>query len=433
MLYILSAPFVILLLSVALCPLLCPDFWSKHFSKIVAVLSIFVVSGYMICHDYVSPILAVVEYLQFVLLIVSLYVVSGGICIEVKRKGTPLLNTVMLLCGACCANIIGTTGSAALFIRPFMNINKNRLSAYHVVFFIFTVSNVGGSLLPIGDPPLFLGFLKGVPFFWTLQHNVLPWFVAVSILLLVFYVIDAYHYNRSRHIDISSGNSIAIHGKRNFIWLAGIIGAVFINPVIFPVIPVIHLHGHDIPFIRELLLCIFTICAYVSSDKSALQKNEFSLEPIHELVILFIGIFITMMPANELIKQVIHRIDPSYITTNVLFWGTAILSSFLDNAPTYLNMLTISMSSKGLNVNDYNDVLDYANGIYIGSVQHLRAISLASVFFGAMTYIGNGPNLMVKAIAEKNGVIMPSFFGYMLRYSFSILFPVLVIIWFIFC
>ncbi len=431
MLYMMSLAFIALLLSIAICPLVCPKYWSKRYPFVVGILSFYVIVGYLLLNDYVSPVISIVEYLQFILLIVALYVVSGGICIDIKANSTPFVNMFLLLCGACFSNIFGTTGAAALLIRPFIKINKNRLSIYHIVFFIFIVCNVGGALLPVGDPPLFLGFLKGVPFFWTLTHDFLPWCTAVGILLILFYIFD--RRNRDDSQMRNNNFSISIGGKRNFIWLICVMLAVFINPVVFSSIPVIYYHGHDIPFIREVLLIVIIICAYKLSDRKILAKNEFSFEPIHELIILFFGIFVTMMPANTVITQIIKDIDTTYINPSLLFWGTAGLSSFLDNAPTYLNMLTISMTSNGADINDYFDVIEYASGgIYDDSISHLKAVSLASVFFGAMTYIGNGPNFMVKAIAEGYGVKMPSFFMYILRYSIPILLPVLIIVWLLF-
>jgi Na+/H+ antiporter NhaD/arsenite permease-like protein len=376
--------------------------------------------------------MSTIEYIDFVLLIVALYIISGGIYIDINTTATPLINTFFLLIGAICANFIGTTGAATLLIRPFMKINKNRLKPYHIVFFIFTVCNVGGCLSVIGDPPIFIAFLKGMPFLWPIKNNFLPWLVTIGTLLLMFYFID--RRNRILHTeDHTNKPLIVIDGKRNFLWIFLTTCVIFINPVMIPSVPTISFHGHNISFLREILLILICFVSFLVSKKDILKKNDYSWEPINEVIILFFGIFITMAPALTIIEETIKHVDSSLINSTSLFWFTAFFSSFLDNTPTLLNALTISMSLHGLDLKNVTDVYNYAMGSAPDSINHLRSICITSVFFGGFTYIGNGPNFMIKSIAEKNGVPMPTFGGYILKYSFIYLLPVLVFIWFVFC
>ncbi len=426
---LLVIPFFALLLSIALGPLLCHKFWEKFYPFIVLIFSSIVAGFYFLHHDTASVILSIVEFVQFILLIFALYAVTSGIFIDVNIRATTRNNILFLILGAVLANLIGTTGASMLLIRPFLQMNEKKLKPYHIIFFIFIVSNIGGALTPIGDPPLFIGFLKGVPFFWTLQHNLLPWALAIALLCCIFYFFDK--KNQSKSVTQEDKSSVRVQGKKNIFFIIAIILAVFVNPIIFPNLPIIHFHGHEISFVREILFLIIAIVAFVSTDKSILHKNDFSWEPIKELAILFFGIFVTMTPVLTLLTQTMQNIDSNLISSSSLFWGTGLLSSFLDNAPTYLNFLTISMSCLKLNVANVSDVMAFANGEFLNSIAHLQAISVGAVFFGAMTYIGNGPNLMVKSIAEKK-IKMPTFFEYMVGYSLKILLPILVVCWFIF-
>ena len=387
-----------------------------------------------------SPMHAAIEYIQFISLLASLFIASGGILIKIDREGTPMANTILLLIGSVAANLIGTTGASMLLIRPFIRLNKNRIKAYHIVFFIFMVSNIGGSLTPIGDPPLFLGFLKGIPFFWTLFHNVIPWAFAVCILALVFYFFDK--RNNSRHVsstdDISGQTEnhtgkVTIKGSKNFFWLGVIICAVFIDPNVFDWVPYILYEEQKISFLRELLMLSTAVLSYRFANKEALTGNEFEFEPIREVAFLFIGIFGTMIPALELVAQYANsEAGMAMINQNSLYWGTGVLSAVLDNAPTYLNFLAAGIASKGGTIQSIADIRTYAAGGYANSIIELTAISIAAVFFGAMTYIGNGPNFMVKSIAEQIGIKMPSFLGYIIMYSLPILLPILFLVWLIF-
>jgi Na+/H+ antiporter NhaD/arsenite permease-like protein len=430
-------PFAALLLMIATGPLFYEHFWHKHYPSVAVSLAVLVVAYYLfVIHNQHAPVHALAEYMQFIALLSSLFIASGGILIKVDRKATPLVNVGILLIGAIISNLIGTTGASMLLIRPFIRLNKDRIQAYHIVFFIFLVSNVGGSLTPIGDPPLFLGFLRGVPFFWTFTHAIEEWFVAIAVLITIFYIMDRRNQAKAdteEEPDEEYTNKISLVGKRNFIWLAVVIAAVSIDPNKFDWVPGITYDGQQFSFVRELIMFTVAFLSFRLASKDALAGNEFSFEPIREVAFIFIGIFGTMMPALELVGDFAKsEAGADLITHNTLYWGTGLLSGFLDNAPTYLNFLAAAMASLGADVGSQADVLAFSEGAYHDSIMDLTAISVAAVFFGAMTYIGNGPNFMVKSIAEQIGIKMPSFFGYILRYSIPFLLPVLVMIWLMF-
>lgn len=429
-------PFVVLLLMIATGPLFYAHFWHKNYPKIAVALAVIVVSYYLfVLQNIHGPVHAMFEYIQFIALLASLFIASGGIKIDVDKHATPLTNTLLLLIGAVISNLIGTTGASMLLIRPFIRLNKGRIKAYHIIFFIFVVSNIGGALTPIGDPPLFLGFLKGVPFFWTLEHNIVAWLFALVILALIFYIIDKRNTDSDVLDEGTFTNKVSILGTKNFIWLAIIIVAVFIDPNVFPgIVPGIVYDGQVFSYIREIIMLSVAYLSYRFANKKALAGNDFNFEPIKEVAFIFIGIFGTMMPALELVGNFAQsETGSALITHNTLYWGTGLLSGFLDNAPTYLNFVAAAMASQGASLNELSDVQAFANGgVFYDSVLDLKAISIASVFFGAMTYIGNGPNFMVKSIAEQVGIKMPSFFGYIIRFSIPILLPVLIAVWLIF-
>ena len=429
-------PFAALLLMIATGPLFYEHFWHKNYPFVAMALAALVVSYYLfVIHNQHGPVHALAEYMQFIALLASLFIASGGILIKVDKKATPLVNSTILILGAVIANLIGTTGASMLLIRPFIRLNKDRVRAYHIVFFIFLVSNIGGSLTPIGDPPLFLGFLRGIPFFWTLVHNVEEWVFATLVLTTIFYIIDRRHQqsSTSEMEGETYSNKISLVGKRNFIWLGVIIAAVFIDPNKFDWVPGITYDGQQFSFVRELIMFAVAFLSYRFANREALGGNEFSFEPIREVAFIFIGIFGTMMPALELVGDFAKsEAGAELITHNTLFWGTGLLSGFLDNAPTYLNFMAAAMASLGADVGSPAEVLAFANGDFRDSILDLTAISVAAVFFGAMTYIGNGPNFMVKSIAEQIGIKMPSFFGYIIRYSIPFLLPVLIVIWVVF-
>lgn len=426
-------PFVLLLLMIATGPLFYEHFWHHNYPKIAVALAILVVAYYLfILHNQHGPVHAGFEYVQFISLLTGLFIASGGVMINVDKKGTPAVNSVILLIGAVIANIIGTTGASMLLIRPFIRVNKGRIKAYHIIFFIFVISNIGGSLTPIGDPPLFLGFLKGVPFFWTLTHNFVPWVFAVIILVAVFYLIDK--RNKDGKADEEEvTEKISIQGGKNFVWLLIVVLAVFLDPNVFDWVPAIHYDGQKFSFLREVIMLSVAFLSYKLADPQLLKSNEFNFEPIKEVAFIFVGIFGTMMPALELVGNFAASPDGiKLISHNTLYWGTGMLSGFLDNAPTYLNFLAAGMASQGASISSIADVIKFANDGFPGSALMLKSISVAAVFFGAFTYIGNGPNFMVKSIAEQVGIKMPSFFGYVVRFSLPILIPLFIVVWLIF-
>lgn len=429
-------PFVILLLMIATGPLFYEHFWHHNYPKVAVGLAILVVFYYLfVLHNTHGPVHAMAEYVQFIALLASLYIASGGILIEVDKKATPMANVTLLIIGAVISNLIGTTGASMLLIRPFIRLNKGNIQPYHIIFFIFMVSNIGGSLTPIGDPPLFLGFLKGVPFFWTLEYNWPAWMLALSILAVIFYFIDRKFgkANEEELEDVVYTNNFAMIGSKNFLWLLIIIISVFLDPNVIDWVPAIRYDGQKFSFLREIIMFSVAYLSYRFADNRALTGNEFNFEPIREVAFIFIGIFGTMMPALELVGNFAKSPEgAALITHNTLYWGTGLLSGFLDNAPTYLNFVAAAMASQGAEISNIEMVRNFALDNYEDSAFELMAISIAAVFFGAMTYIGNGPNFMVKSIAEQSGIKMPSFFGYVIRFSLPILLPILFITWLVF-
>lgn len=427
-------PFVLLLLLTATGPLFYARFWHTYYKAIALALGALVVIYYVaFLRNAHNPVHALAEYASFISLLTALFMASGGIVIKVDTKGTPLANSLLLVAGAALANIIGTTGASMLLIRPFIRLNKNRIEPYHIVFFIFIVSNVGGCLTPIGDPPLFIGFLKGVPFFWTVEHLWVKWFFGVGLLTLIFYVFDKAKHPRMKESFEHSGE-VEFKGTLNFLWLGIIIWAVFLDPNLVEWVPYISYHADKISFVRECIMLAAAYLAYRTADKDCLKANEFNFEPIKEVAFLFAGIFGTMMPALQLISAFAREHTEAF-TRNTIYWGAGILSSVLDNAPTYLNFLSAGLGRAGMSISAKEDVLAYAMGTTpagIDTVERLIAVSVGSVFFGACTYIGNAPNFMVKSIAEQAGIQMPSFFGYVIRYTIPFLLPVLFLTWLIF-
>ncbi|WP_226389594.1 sodium:proton antiporter [Penaeicola halotolerans] len=431
----LTVPFILLLGMIATGPLFYEHFWHKNYPIVAVSLAAIVVLYYLfVLQNLHGPVHALAEYVQFIALLASLYIASGGIWIEVDKKATPLANVGILLIGAILSNLIGTTGASMLLIRPFIRLNKDNIKAYHIVFFIFMVSNIGGSLTPIGDPPLFLGFLKGVPFFWTLEHNILPWIMALIIMAVLFFFLDKkFSQDNEIELGVKYSNKITIVGMKNFGWLAIVIGAVFLDPNVIDWVPAIHYDGQKFSFLREIIMLSVAFFSYKFANQRALKGNEFNFEPIREVAFIFVGIFGTMMPALELVGAFAKSPEgAALITHNTLYWGTGILSGVLDNAPTYLNFLAAAMASQDASISNISEVRAFANNEYLDSAFELMAISIASVFFGAMTYIGNGPNFMVKSIAEQSGIRMPSFFGYIIRFSVPILLPILFLVWLVF-
>lgn len=408
-----SAPFFLFLGSIAVFPLIGKHWWEKNFVTVSLGLAFLVALRYIFLLGDPGRLIGTgAEYCSFICLIGSLFVVSGGIHINVKGEATPFVNSVFLFTGAVLANFLGTTGASMVLIRPWIRMNKYRLTAYHIVFFIFIVSNIGGGLTPIGDPPLFLGYLNGVPFFWVLKNVWAIWFPTVAALLLVFFIIDRNNFRKAppeiRRKE-TAHEEWKFLGRHNVIFLAMIAGSVFIN------------HPR---FLREGIMLLAAALSYLTTPRAVRESNHFSFGPIREVAVLFIGIFATMIPALEWLEK--HATQMGISSAGQFFWGSGVLSSVLDNAPTYLNFLSVA---KGL-LCPAGD-----SGVAALLAQHpeyVRAISVGSVFFGALTYIGNGPNFLVKSIADQAGIKTPSFFGYCFKYSLPLLMPIFFVIWYVF-
>jgi len=402
-------PFVALLLCIACGPLTFAKLWEPHYPKFAVAFGLIPVGYYLLVFSAGERLLHVLwEYLSFVIFIGSLFVAAGGVVVRTKGGATPLRNTVFLAVGAVLANVIGTTGASMLLIRPWMRMNKYRFTSLHAAFFIFAVSNIGGCLTPIGDPPLLLGYLKGVPFFWTLRC--LPaWGVALSLVLLVFYFVDRRNFLRApaEVRDAGTANDeFRIDGARNFLLIAVMLGAIIWAP----------------PGWREAALLLAAFVSYKTTPRDVHAANNFSFHPVHEIAWLFAGIFATMVPALDYLSH--HAADLGVEKPAGFYWLTGILSSVLDNAPTYLAALATALGRNGLSIDNPAHVAAFAAEY----PQHLLAISLAAVFFGAGTYIGNGPNFLVKAICQHAGVRTPGFFEYILRFALPVLVPIFALV-----
>ncbi len=419
-------PFVVLLLMIATGPLFYRHFWEHNYPKVAITLgSITVIYYLFVFNDPISLFHTLEEYISFIALLTSLFVVAGGILIRIDRKSTPVANVVLLFIGAVISNLIGTTGASMLLIRPYIRMNRNRIKAYHIIFFIFIVSNIGGVLTPIGDPPLFLGFLKGIEFFWVIRHIWYIWLLTIVFVLGIFYLIDTKNYKTaSKNEEQEYTGKIEIRGRKNFIYLLIIIISVFLDPAVLSWVPSLD----PLPFgIREIIMFSVAFISYKRADREALKGKEFTFDPIKEVAYLFVGIFATMIPALQLVAYETHTYGEK-LTADIFYWGTGILSSILDNAPTYLNFLSAAMGKFGLSIDNFQHVKEFE----LQDPIYLMAISVSAVFFGAMTYIGNGPNFMVKSISEISGIKLPSFFGYVVKYSAPILLPVFTLIWLLF-
>ena len=433
-----GVPFAGVLLSIAVMPLVAPIFWHHHFGKVTAAWSLaFLLPFAMVfgpglaTASFVHALLA--EYSPFVILLTALFTVAGGIYIRGNLHGTPALNTTILAIGAVLASFMGTTGASMLLIRPLIRANDNRKHTAHVVvFFIFIVSNVGGSLTPLGDPPLFLGFLKGVDFFWTVRHIFSETLFMLAVLLVLFFVLDSWYYRSREEVlprdPTPDTRSIGFDGKINFALLGAVIALVLLSgfwksPVSF------NLAGTDVglPGIaRDVGLVVVALLSLALTPRKVHEDNQFGWGPMQEVAKLFAGIFLTIVPVIAMLKAGVNGPFGAIVSAvtrpdgspdpAMYFWATGILSSFLDNAPTYLVFFNTAGGDPAV--------------LMTALAPTLAAISAGAVFMGANTYIGNAPNLMVKAIAEDRGVNMPSFFGYML-WSVGILLPLFVLITFI--
>lgn len=413
---IIILPFILLLISISVFPLVRKEWWEKNYPKISLGLAAIVLMYYLFIDQRIYKLIHTLqEYVSFISLLFSLFLVTGGIFLRVKGKSTPSKNVLLLLIGAIIANIIGTTGASVLLIRPFIESNKYRLKPYQIVFFIFIVSNAGGLLTPIGDPPLLLGFIKGIPFFWFTLNLIPYWLIINGYLIALFYIIDKYYYEKVasdiQHRIEEKGEKFEIKGLLNIIPLLIIVGSVFITK----------------PFlVREVVMVVTAYISYRLTAKEIHERNHFNFAPIQEVGVLFLGIFITMIPALEYISS--HSASLGFDSISRVFWLTGILTSFLDNAPTFLNFLTGAMGFYNLSVDSTQDVLRFVqyNPLF------LKTISVAAVIFGSMTYVGNAPNFMVKSISEHKGLKMPGFFHYIVFYAITILLPFYFLIWYIF-
>jgi Na+/H+ antiporter NhaD/arsenite permease-like protein len=404
-------PFAVMLLAIALMPFINLHWWERHFPKVAVSLGAVTTIYYVAFLGNAGRMLHVAhEYVSFIALIGSLFIVAGGIHIDVKGEARPWINCLFLFVGAVLANVIGTTGASMLLIRPWMRMNKYRITAFHIVFFIFIVSNVGGCLTPIGDPPVFLGYIKGVPFWWVLEKCWVAWAIALAGLIAVFYAFDGRSFLRApREVrEVETQREIwRVEGWRNVGFLALILAAVFVKRP---------------AGLSETLMLTAAVGSWFATPRRIHEANAFNFHPIREVAWLFVGIFATMVPALDYLE--IHSAHLGLNSEMKFFWLTGLLSGALDNAPTYLTFLAAAMGLHDLSLNNP----DHVRQLVATHDHELIAISLGAVFFGAMTYIGNGPNFMVKSIAEQAGVKGPGFFAYLLKYALPILIPLMVLI-----
>jgi Na+/H+ antiporter NhaD/arsenite permease-like protein len=434
-----GAPFAGLLLSIALGPLLVPGFWHRHYGKLAAAWALAFLlpcAAFFGVHTAAAGAIHAfaAEFSPFIILITALFVVAGGICVRGNLHGTPALNTGLLAIGTALASLMGTTGASMLMIRPLIRANDNRKHAAHiVVFFIFLVANAGGSLTPLGDPPLFLGFLKGIDFFWTIKNIFPETLFLCGSLLAIFYFLDRHYYHGHEEKlpapDPTPDSAIRFEGKINFVLLLAIAGLVLMSGVWKSGVA-FSIGGTELALqnlVRDGLLIVVMLLSLWVTPQAARSGNQFSWEPIKEVAKLFAAIFITIIPVIAMLQAgesgafgvVIRAVTDSTGQPNnaLYFWATGVLSTFLDNAPTYLVF--------------FNTAGGDPKTLMTTLASTLAAISCGAVFMGANSYIGNAPNLMVKAIAEERGIQMPSFFGYM-GWSCAVLVPLFIAMTFIF-
>ncbi|TAJ32874.1 MAG: sodium:proton antiporter [Reyranella sp.] len=430
-------PFIGILLSIAVMPLAAPSFWHHHFGKVSAAWALLVIVPFAALYGVPTAVyeiahLLLLDYIPFIVLLLALFTVTGGIHIRGNFHGSPSMNTALLAIGTVLAGWMGTTGASMLLIRPMIRANDDRKHKIHVfVFFIFLVSNIGGALTPLGDPPLFLGFLKGVSFFWTTTHLFSEMLVCAIVLLTVFFALDSYWYRKEGHLkrDPTPESPIRIEGGVNVILLMAIVGIVLASGTWKPGVQftVFHVPLEPQNVLRDLALAAICTLSLKLTSRRVRSDNAFSWGPMLEVAKLFAGIFITIAPALAILRAgkdgamaplvaLVTGPDGQPIDA-WYFWLSGILSSFLDNAPTYLVFFNLAGGDAQLLM-----------GTLAGT---LAAISCGAVFMGANTYIGNAPNFMVKAVVEEAGIRMPSFFGYM-AWSCGILVPLFVLLTFIF-
>lgn len=426
-------PFAGILLSIALFPLFAPKIWHHSFGKITAAWTLLFLIPFAAVYGMGETVHTVAhaliaEYIPFILLLWALFTVSGGILVKGNIHGSAKTNTIILALGTFLASLMGTTGAAMLLIRPLLRANDGRKHQVHVVvFFIFLVANIGGGLTPLGDPPLFLGFLKGVDFMWTVKHMLMPVLISSVVLLVVFYLIDTHFWKKEDErlsVDPTPDSNIRIEGKINFVWLLVIIAAVLMSGIWKSGVE-FDILGTPVTLqniVRDVIFIIVGIVSLKTTATEIRRGNDFDWGPIEEVGKLFLGIFITIAPVLAMLKvgldghfaplvSLAHNAQGEPINA-IYFWMTGMLSAFLDNAPTYLVFFNLASGE--------------AVELMTTLENTLLAISMGSVFMGALSYIGNAPNFMVKAIAEQNRVKMPSFFGYM-AWSFGILVPLFIL------
>jgi len=406
---LLLIPFFLQLLAIAVMPFLAHRWWERHYPKVSLLLGGITVFYYLLIQRHGGRLLDPMhEYISFVILMASLFIVAGGIHIRVKGEATPWKNVIFLLVGSVLASVIGTTGASMLLIRPWVRMNRYRITGFHTAFFIFLIANVGGGLTPVGDPPLFLGFLKGVPFWWTLEHLWRPWLLVVGLLVGIFYFIDRENFLRAPRAireEETAEERWSFEGLGNLLPLGAILVAVFSPSPL-----------------REIMMVSAAFLSWYLTPRITHEMNDFTFAPIKEVAWLFLGIFATMVPALDYLEHHAPQLAESFgLGALHFFYLTGVLSSFLDNAPTYLAFLSVELGLKGGSLANSEDVLRIATL----DPMHLIAISMGAVFFGAMTYIGNGPNFMVKSIVEQFGARPPGFFSYIFYYALPILLPVL--------
>jgi Na+/H+ antiporter NhaD/arsenite permease-like protein len=404
-------PFVLLLAAIAIGPLVAANWWLRHYAKVALGLGAVTLGYYIFVLQAHARVLDVAhEYASFIVLVGSLFVVSGGIHIIVEGEATPFANVIFLLLGAIAANFLGTTGAAMLLIRPWIRMNQYRVTAHHIVFFIFIVANAGSCLLPTG-PPLFLGYLEGVPFWWTAQNCWPMWATGVGILLAMFYVVDKINFARARK-EIrereTAEETWKFEGLANLFFAVVILAAVFVDKPVF---------------LREAIMLAATFASYFTTKRSVHEANHFNFHPIQEVAILFAGIFATMIPALDWLNSNAEAVLGQNPTPEIFFWGAGALSATLDNAPTYLAFLSALFGATG--AGDIHELL-------ARNAPQVAAMSVGSVFFGAATYIGNNPNFMIKAIAEHQKIRVPTFLEFVFKFTLPFLLPMLIIVWLIF-
>lgn len=415
-----TLPFVLMLFSIALFPLFWNKFWEKNKNKLAVAITLSVPAiFYLLLNGFSTKLFEtlVFDYVPFIILLGSLFTITGGIFLSGDIEATPFVNTLFLGTGALLASIMGTTGAAMLLIRPVIQTNKERTFKTHtILFFIGIIANCGGLLTPLGDPPLFMMYLRGAPFLWFL--NLLPeWFFTNLLLLSLYFFVDLYFHKKEPAMAIELDKTvikpIKIEGKINFFWLIGVVLAVaFINEQYLPFIKT----NHYFTFIREAVIFVMSIFSLLFTTNLTRQSNNFTWEPIKEVGYLFLGIFITMVPCLLYLESNAKTLG---ITSPLQFYYlSGLLSSFLDNTPTAVTFHSLAL---GLGASSSNIVAGIPEPL-------LKAISVGAVYFGSMTYIGNGPNFMVKAVAEENNIKMPDFFAYIFKFSLIILLPIFIII-----